>query len=178
MGMEMQHVLYLVRHGIAENVGDRPEVRTDADRALTNEGVRKMEMAAVGLKRLGVAPGRVISSGLARAVQTAEILIDVLGVSLDIEESAALMPWADPSDGLPLFRSAEHDDVMVVGHLPHLPLLAAFLLTGNAEGVALTLKKGAVCCLSFSSALARPREARLEWLAQPKLLRTLAAKGT
>lgn len=167
-------MLYLVRHGIAEDIGDRPEVRTDGDRMLTDEGVRKTELAAKGLKRLGVAPRKIISSGLARAVQTAEILADVLGVGAGIEQSEAFAPLADPFEALPLLRSAVHHDVMAVGHLPHLPWLAAFLLTGDSEGVGLTLKKAGACCLWFPPDLVEPGTACLEWLAQPKLLRTLA----
>ena len=61
----MSCVLYLVRHAIAE---ERATGRSDDDRHLTPEGIRKMRAVALGLKHLGVGPDTILSSPLRRGV--------------------------------------------------------------------------------------------------------------
>ncbi len=64
--------LYLIRHGLAEERGDRwPD---DNKRPLTDEGISRMRKATRGLARLGVTVDVVLSSPLVRARQTAEIV--------------------------------------------------------------------------------------------------------
>jgi len=136
-------------------------------------GIFLTALAAAGLKRLGVVPRRIVSSGLLRALQTAEILNEVLGGGPAVETSEALTPWADPPAALALLAEAGRQDIAFVGHLPHLPMLAALLLTGGIDGIELTMKKAAVCCLDLPRLPFDPGDACLEWLAQPKQLRAL-----
>ena len=56
--------LFLVRHGIAEDVSKSGR---DADRELTAEGRRKTRRAARGLRALGVQPTALLASPLVRA---------------------------------------------------------------------------------------------------------------
>jgi len=116
---------YLVRHGEAE----REEV--DPERHLTERGATEVRRVATDAKAaLGVAPARIVHSGKARARQTAEIWAETVGA--DVSEADGLAPNDDPSIwGARLGAGA--DDVMLVGHLPHLERLAGLLVTGDAE---------------------------------------------
>src|SRR3954466_2368199 len=64
--------LYLIRHAIAEERGEKwPD---DTKRPLSATGIARMRRAARGLKRLGVKFDVVLASPLVRARQTAEIV--------------------------------------------------------------------------------------------------------
>src|SRR5436853_7070712 len=64
--------LYLIRHGIAEERGDRwPD---DAKRPLTEDGIDRLRKEARGLARLGISIDLVLTSPLVRTKQTAEIV--------------------------------------------------------------------------------------------------------
>ena len=70
--MSRPYELYLVRHGLAEERGEKwPD---DTKRPLTEEGIVRMRKAARGLARLGVAVDVVLTSPLVRARQTADIV--------------------------------------------------------------------------------------------------------
>ena len=68
-------------------------------------------------------------------------------------------------------RSSERDAVAVVGHEPHLSELVSLLLAGDADAVALDLKKGAVVRLDLTG-----DAAVLRWVATPKMLRLLSPR--
>jgi phosphohistidine phosphatase len=114
--------LHLVRHGQATSEQDDPE------RGLTDEGAAAVaDVARHGVERLGVRATRVLHSGKARARETAEIWAGLLDAKA--EQADGLAPNDDPAvwaDRLP----GEKDDLMLVGHLPHLGRLAALLVSG------------------------------------------------
>ena len=61
----------------------------------------------------------------------------------------------------------------MVGHRPGLHELAANLLTGEADGVEVTIKKGGVACIRFDGAV-EPGAGELRWLLTPEVLRSLS----
>ena len=64
----MSYVLYLVRHGIAEE----PTLQTnDAERPLTPDGRKRMKEAAQGFAAISTLPTLILSSPLVRARETA-----------------------------------------------------------------------------------------------------------
>ena len=63
-------IVYLLRHGIAVNLGEQGTAR-DEERMLAPEGARKTRLALAGLAALGCRPGTIYSSPLERAVETA-----------------------------------------------------------------------------------------------------------
>jgi len=153
--------LYLVRHGIAVDYGT-PGV-ADHERALTPEGIRKMEEAARGLRALAIAPGAILTSPLPRAAQTARILMKALAPAGALEEVRELAPGGRRSDvyGAIVARQ-DLAELMLVGHQPSLGEivarqdLAELMLVGHqpslgeiagdiafpSSGAALDLKKG------------------------------------
>lgn len=168
----MSTVLYLVRHGIAEDIG--PDL-DDAARALTPEGRRRMAEIARALRHLEVAPTLILASPLRRARETAEILhadgvpgartaiCELLDNSHDAEEIAA---------GLPAGR---HREIALVGHQPSLGELASYLLTGSSGLVPLPFKKGGIAAISLASLPPRA-PGMLEWFLTPRQLRAIAAR--
>lgn len=152
--------IYLVRHGIAEDRGQKP----DEDRALTGEGKRLTKKAMRGFAELRETPQLVVSSPLLRAWQTAVILAKVLDADRPRVETA-LAPGGDPLDVLARLRREERESVALVGHEPDLSELGE-LLAGKT-----LLKKGAIARIDGE---AEPGGGRLVWLLQPFLLRRLA----
>ena len=158
----------MVRHAVAhERDGERwPD---DAQRPLTPKGEKRFRKAAGGL--LGIVPevGVVLSSPFARAWRTAEILAEAgWPAPVACEE---LEPDYPPHKLVPVLeRHAGTGGVALVGHRPGLHELAAYFLTGDAEGAEVAIKKGGVLCLRFGGAPG-PGAATLRWSLTPKILR-------
>jgi phosphohistidine phosphatase len=126
--------LYLVQHGQAKTENEDPE------RPLTDQGLDDVaRVASHAVERLGVWATRVVHSGKTRARQTAEVWGGLLDV--DVEQADALAPnddatiWVERLD-------AEADDLMLVGHLPHLARLAGLLLTGVSSHSVIRFQQG------------------------------------
>lgn len=156
--------VYILRHGIAEDV--KPG-GSDADRALTNEGRKKLREVLRAAERADVVPSVIVTSPLLRAVQTAEVVIEVLGYANDLLRSEALIPSADPEDLWEEIRV--HQGVMqlmLVGHEPMLGKLAAFLL--NSPSLMIDVKKGALLRIDIDHFGAQPHGV-LRWMVVPKL---------
>ncbi|MGD9904954.1 MAG: phosphohistidine phosphatase SixA [Vicinamibacterales bacterium] len=165
--------LYLVRHAVAALRG--PDYPDDAERPLTPEGIERWRRAAAGLRELGVAIDVVLTSPLARARETAEILVAALKPRPTLTVAEALAPGRRPAEVLALIakyaaapRGAAR--LALVGHEPDLGELAARLL--GAKG-ALEFKKGAVCRLDVDRAMPGG-PATLRWFLPPRVLRGLA----
>ena len=85
--------IYLLRHGIAED--GRPG-KSDADRALTSEGIKRLREILKRARVAGVAPTLIVTSPYVRARQTAEIAAEVLGYEEELVPSTKLVPMASP----------------------------------------------------------------------------------
>jgi phosphohistidine phosphatase len=162
--------LYIVRHGIAQEQGEGGPA--DAERALTPDGRRKARRAAKGLKALGCRPGRLATSPLLRAEQTARIMAQVLCPDAPFEECEFLRPGVTPDAVARWLKGLREGSVMIVGHMPDVAEVASGLLTKGA-GLDIAFKKAAVCCISFDAA-PDMGTGRLEWLLQPAQLSALA----
>ena len=157
--------LYILRHGIAEN--GKPG-GSDADRALTAEGKKKLRETLRVVQRAGVAPEWIISSPYIRAMETAAIAMEVLGYKQALLQTNALIPSEDPKpvwDEIRVHKSVA--SLMLVGHEPLLSALAAFLL--GAPSVYVDMKKGAIIRIVIDSFGAQPRGV-LKWMLVPKLV--------
>jgi phosphohistidine phosphatase len=156
--------VYILRHGIAEDV--KPG-GNDPDRALTNEGRKKLREVLRAAERADVVPSLIVTSPYLRAVQTAEVVIEVLGYANDLLRTEALIPSADPEDLWEEIRV--HQGVMqlmLVGHEPMLSQLAAFLL--NSPSLMIDVKKGALLRIDIEQFGAQPHGV-LKWMVVPKL---------
>jgi len=160
--------LLIVRHAIAFE-RDHHRWRDDGARPLSPAGMRRARKAAAGLKVFSKAPGRVLTSPLVRARQTAQILTDVAGWP-QAEEAAELSPGAPALAVLTLLAKNRVQLVAVVGHQPGLGALLTACLLEDGEALPIEMKKNAVACVSFDGSL-RAGRASLKWLATPRMLR-------
>lgn len=111
--------LYVVRH--AKSSWDDPRL-ADADRPLNERGRRDAPRMGKRLKEREVTIDRVISSPANRAITTATVLSEVIGISLSSIEINPQLYHADEDVILNVVqRIADvHDSVMLAGHNPGL----------------------------------------------------------
>ncbi len=143
--------IYLLRHGIAEDAG--PGV-SDHDRALTDEGRRRLRKAMAAWRRLVATPDLVIVSPLRRARETAELFIEAARFRGEPRVEEALVPSAAPSLALSLLEAevlSATNAVALVGHEPHLGYVLGTLLTGHPRQP-IPLKKGMLVGVETSTA--------------------------
>jgi phosphohistidine phosphatase len=162
--------IYIVRHAFAAHA-DPARWPAHAVRPHTQAGTDRFRAAARGLRRLVPAVDSVLSSGYARAWQTAELLHEVAGWPAP-EECPALEAGRPATSALDVLHGRSERSIALVGHEPYLSTLASLLCTGSEDGLQLELKKGAVALLSFAGSV-EPARARLRWTVPPKILRRL-----
>jgi len=167
----MPCTIYLVRHGMAEALSSTV---ADAERRLTPTGRDVMARVAQGLSRLDVIPSVILTSPMARAVQTGEILRRGLAASAPLEQCAALAPGNPLSAIFDLLAEHLHEEqIIVVGHEPTMGDLASCLVTGSPGVVSMRFKPGAVAAIDFPAPLSETRGS-LRWFARAELLAAFA----
>jgi len=120
--------LYLVQHAEA-----RPR-EEDPQRPMSKQGQADILKVAVFLaEREAVKASRILHSGKLRAEQTAEILAEYLHPD-SVSATDGLNPLDDPALWAGRLKETD-EDLMLVGHLPHMSNLAALLLIPPALGV-------------------------------------------
>ncbi len=163
---------YIMRHGPASPRG-AAGITDDSKRALTPEGKKKMEEIARGLTRLGVELDWIVTSPLARAVETAEIVADSIPSKVLMDITDTLIPGGPPEALLAFLAKHPHRKrVLVVGHEPDLSELAARLI-GAGRHAHLSFKKGGCCRISFDE-FPPKSPGKLVWWLTPRVLRKLA----
>jgi phosphohistidine phosphatase len=156
--------LYLLRHGIAE---EGSAGQSDADRALTAEGKRKLHSVVKVAMNAGCAPSLIVSSPYKRAVQTAQIAADGLKYKGELLRAEALIPSSNPAsvwDEVRVHR--EEPQLLLTGHDPLFTDLAGYLL--GFPGLRIDFKKGAIVRIDFDKFSAEPR-GTLKWMLVPKI---------
>ena len=156
--------IYLLRHGIAED--GRPG-KSDADRALTSEGIKRLREILKRARVAGVAPTLIVTSPYVRARQTAEIAAEVLGYGEELVPSTKLVPMASPVETWGEVRELRGEDaLLLVGHEPHMGQMLGYLL--GAPELRVDFKKGAMVRVDVLEFGVRPRGV-LKWMMAPKL---------
>jgi len=117
--------LYLIQHGKS-----LPKDQ-DPDQGLSAEGIAETERIANLAKDCGVSISQIRHSVKTRARQTAEIFANALNPKQGIEEIGGIKPMDDVAEFAAGIDAA--DDVMLVGHLPFMERLTAFLITGSID---------------------------------------------
>jgi phosphohistidine phosphatase len=174
--------LYLIRHGIAEDVAsitpadndvsNQSEIERDKLRSLTKVGRKKIAQVADRLAKLDVAFDLIVTSPLARAHQTAEILIDQQ-LSSQLEVSEDLKPMGNLPAWLMWWQARTIDrpisTLALVGHEPSLSHWAELFVFGKVVD-RFILKKGGIIGLKFDDDLLAIGTAQLMCLMPPKYL--------
>jgi phosphohistidine phosphatase len=168
--------LYLLRHTDAMDLAAVPGARDEA-RPLSPSGETKADRINRAFRRLKLSFDLILSSPAVRARQTAERVSKQLGVPAKVRLTPNLGLRADPGAiiaELSRVRPAPQQ-VLLVGHEPHLSRLASLLLAGDGKLLSLRMKRGGLCRLSVADLVAG-RCAGLEWLLSPRLFRRIAGK--
>ena len=158
--------LYVLRHGIAVARSLHGSAN-DAERPLTEKGMKKMRRIARAMKREGIAVDAILSSPFRRARETAAIVAEECARKVSPVLSPHLKVGGKPAALLADINGlfARRQRILLVGHEPYLSRMISMLVSGK-EGVPMTLKKGGLCKLSVES-LRYGRCATLEWLMGP-----------
>lgn len=124
-------MIWLLRHGDAESAA-----ADDASRALTEKGERQARAAGAALAALGVELDVCLSSPKVRALDTARLACEPLG--LPVEVTAALRG----GDFDPTALATGRGEVLLVGHEPDFSRAIQL-----ATGARVELKKGGLAAI-------------------------------
>jgi phosphohistidine phosphatase len=136
-------MIWLLRHAEAEPGSP------DEARKLTPKGEEQARNAGLALARLGVKPDLCLTSPRVRAVQTAELACEPLGVQVTIEPRLSGGPF-DPEE-----LAAGVGEVLLVGHDPDFSTAVH-----DMTGAQVRLRKGGLAAVNKGElvVLVRPRE--------------------
>lgn len=153
--------LYLVQHAEAKSKEEDPE-RSLSEIGLAN--VRKI--AAFASENIDIRLGRILHSGKTRAAQTAQILAKYLKPEEGIDASKGLLPADDPIIWSERLKK-EKDDIMLVGHLPHMQRLASVLICNDADNITVRFRNAGIVCLIDDEA----GKWAVRWILLPDMLK-------
>jgi phosphohistidine phosphatase len=151
--------LYLVQHGAAL-AGE-----VDPARPLSESGRQDVQAIAAFLKGAGIRVERVWHSGKLRAEQTAHYLAKAVLPRGRIEQVGGI----GPLDDVAAFVSDAdvwEQDILVVGHLPFMSRLVAWLVAGDPEREVVGYVPGSAVCLERQDA----ERWIVLWMLRPELL--------
>ena len=131
--------LYLVQHGKS-----LPKDQ-DPDQGLSEEGAAETELIARTAVDKGVTVSQIRHSVKTRARQTAEIFARALNPKQGIQEIGGLKPMDDVAQAAADLGPAE--STMLVGHLPFMERMTAFLITGSIDKPILKFQNSGIVCL-------------------------------
>ena len=152
--------LYLLRHGSAERIQPGG---SDAERKLTAAGREEVRRAIAGSRRAKMAPTLILSSPYARAIETAEIAVQVLGFTGKIVRTEALVPSASPEQVWhEICNRQDEVQVLLAGHEPLLSRLAAYLL--NSPSLQIEMSKATLVRIDLDRLASNPHGV-LKWMA-------------
>jgi phosphohistidine phosphatase len=141
-------MLWMLRHAEAQNG------MPDDDRPLTERGVRQAEAVGLALMRLGTRLDACFSSPKVRALQTAQLACESLGVPVTVEPALAGQPFDVASLTVGL------SDVLLVGHDP------SFSLTlHDLTGTQARMRKGGLAGIEKGELIVLMRPAELAAIA-------------
>lgn len=131
--------LYLVQHGLS-----LPKEQ-DPQKGLSHEGRQQVQRIAQVAADYKVSVDRINHSGKRRAVQTAQLFDEFLSPDSGIHAIDGIKPLDDVTLFAGKIRFA--DNLMVVGHLPFLERLIAYLITGQTDKPVFRMQNGGIVCL-------------------------------
>jgi phosphohistidine phosphatase len=140
-------MIYLMRH--ADAVSDEQ----DPARPLSKRGREQVaRVCATLLKAKGFEPAEIWHSPLTRARETAELLAEGLRLECQVVLKAGLEP-DDPPAAIAAALEAQKRSIAVVGHEPHLGVLAGLMVQGpRRTGIYFPFPKAAVMALTREGA--------------------------
>jgi phosphohistidine phosphatase len=161
-------LLLLNRHAHA-GVRDPAQWPDDRDRPLTEKGRKVQSDVSRFLRKRDLAPSLVLTSPWTRAMQTAEILVQVARISRPPVPCEALAEDPDPIR-LQECLSAQPPEAIVamVGHSPWMEELGSLLLGGSTTSVRIDFPKSGVLGIELDRL--EPGEGELTLFVRPKMV--------
>jgi phosphohistidine phosphatase len=112
-----------------------------------------------------VSPTAILSSPYRRAMETAEVAVEVLGFGGKVERTGALVPEASPFDTWEEIRAHKNEEsILLASHEPLMSSLAAFLL--NSPALHVDMKKAALVRIDIERIAPNP-QGILKWMLTP-----------
>lgn len=162
-------VIYFLRHA---NAGSKhfSNPAKDEKRPIDKMGEEQSHDVGRALAAIGVSVNVIISSPLARAMQTAAIVSQEIGHEEKLVLDDALRPEAtfDKFKGL-VNRYQDKAAIMVVGHDPSMTDFVNRVLSGGRPLSAIEMKKGGVAKVETDVR----RNAVLKWCMPPKIVQKI-----
>jgi phosphohistidine phosphatase len=149
-------LLYLSQHADARNKEEDPQ------RDLTEKGRLDIEAVAHHLKRLNIEVQQIFHSGKTRAQTTAQILAAHLQPRAGLTATSGLAPLDDPEIWAQRVADLQ-ENILLVGHLPHMGKLAALLMSGDKNKSVINFQMGSVIELRRME----PQQWALDWMIVP-----------
>ena len=131
--------LYLIQHGKSLSKDQDP------DQGLSAEGIAETERMAKLAEDYDIAVSQIRHSVKTRARQTAEIFAKALRPKEGIREVSGIKPLDDVAVYAENIDPAE--DIMLVGHLPFMERMTAFLITGSIDKPVFKFQNSGIVCL-------------------------------
>jgi len=151
--------VYLVQHAEAKSEQEDPS------RSLSEKGNRDIKKVAAYVSQYKLPLHMIFHSTKVRAKQTAEVLSEHLKPVQGISEIDGLAPLDDPAIWAQRLRDVP-DDIMLVGHLPHLDKLASLLLCGDKDKHVISFKMAGIVCLKRTDT----ESYALQWMVTPEII--------
>lgn len=129
--------VYFIQHGLSLSKDENPL------KPLSNEGKKQTKSVAKRSKKMGIKVESIYHSGKERAKETAQILSGFLSDGA-IEEISSMNP---NDDVIEFCKNIKEDNVIYVGHLPHLNKALSYLLTGDEDNNIIEVRNSGIICL-------------------------------
>ncbi|MGH7813227.1 MAG: phosphohistidine phosphatase SixA [Candidatus Binataceae bacterium] len=163
-------MLYVLRHATAE---DASAAGADGARRLTADSTEKMREAAQGMRAMELKFDLILTSPLARAAETAEIVAEAYGNAPAPQVLPALGTGAPAASVVAELRAyAKFESVLIVGHEPQLSAIASIALAGSPDAAHLRLKTGACIAIDLPARFERGG-GELRWMLTNRQLRKM-----
>ena len=150
--------IFLVQHGRS-----LPKEQ-DPLKGLSTEGAIDVRRIVQVAATYGVRVTEILHSGKQRALQTAEIV----AAELNPQKGMKAVKGIGPMDDVVAFAETLDlaSNVMLVGHLPFLEKLAAFLITGHEGKPVFEMQNGGILCLDYYR---ETKQVAVKWALMPKV---------
>jgi phosphohistidine phosphatase len=146
--------IYFVQHGIARSK------EVDQRRPLSDIGNAEVHKVAISLREHKVPIRKICHSGKLRAVQTAAIFSEILGVT-NLTELAGMQPNDNPTQ---LIEQISEDGVMYIGHLPNLADVVTEIVAGGVNHPLVKFQNAAVVSIEIDES-----SACIKWFITPDM---------
>jgi phosphohistidine phosphatase len=151
--------VYLVQHA------DAKSEKEDPSRSLSEKGMHDIKKVASYASKCNLNIHTIFHSSKLRAKQTAEVLSEHLKPAVGVTEADGLTPLDDPDIWARRLKDIP-DDVILVGHLPHLDKISSLLLCSDKDKNVISFKMAGIVCLQRNNA----GSYTLQWMLTPEIV--------